>query len=123
MERRKLDKKPKLIAANGSKIEVTGEAILNFNKGERECAMKFLEADVKKPLAAVSAIVEEGNIVVLTAEGGYIKNKMSGEEIKIERKGGTFVMKLKAEKGKKKKEDKKMEVDAAFEAVFKGQEI
>ena len=45
--------------------------------------MKFLDADVKKPLAAVSAIVDEGNIVMLSADGGFIKNVATGEEIKI----------------------------------------
>ena len=32
--RRKLDKKPKLAAANGTKIEVYGEAVLEFEENE-----------------------------------------------------------------------------------------
>ena len=51
MERRK----PKLQAVNGTNIEVDGEAVLEFEMGKRKCGMKFLDADVKKPLGAVSA--------------------------------------------------------------------
>ena len=113
VEIRKLDKKPKLVAANGSNIEVVGEAVLRFNKDDKSCAMKFLDADVKKPLAAVSAIVDEGNMVTLTANGGFIRNLATGEEIPIKRQGGTFVIRLEAED--KKKRNDKMEINEAME--------
>ena len=43
-------KKPKLQAANGTTIEVEGEAMLEFEMGGKKCGMKFLDADVKQPL-------------------------------------------------------------------------
>ena len=50
VQRQKLQgKKPKLAAANGTSIEVQGEALLEFDLKERKCGMKFLDADVKKP--------------------------------------------------------------------------
>ena len=59
----------KLAAANGTPIQVDGEAALHFRRGRRQCAMKFLDADVKRPLGSVSAMVDGGNKVVF-AKGG-----------------------------------------------------
>ena len=56
-------------------------------KGE----MKFWDADVKKPLGAVSAMIDEGNTVVFNKKRSYIRNDPSGEEIEIKIKVGTFV--------------------------------
>ena len=121
-------RKPKLAAANGTNIEVQGEALLEFNLRGRKCGMKFLDADVKKPLVAVSAMEDEGNTVVFSKKwGSYVENDQTGERILLERRGGTYVMILEgaAQKdGKPKKEDGKMEVggmDDEEEAVFRGQ--
>ena len=91
--------------------------------------VKFLDADVKKPLVAVSAMEDEGNTVVFSKKwGSYVENDQTGERIPLERRGGTYVMILEgaAQKdGKPKKEDGKMEVggmdDEEEEAVFRGQ--
>ncbi len=56
--------------------------------------MKFLDADVKKPLGAVSAIEDEGNTVVFRRKGSYIENDVTKERIPIERKGRKDVMKV-----------------------------
>ena len=63
--------------------------------------MNFLVTDVKKPLAAVSAIVDEGNVVVFGPGpwGSFIQNVGSGEKIFMERKRGTYVMRVKYEEG------------------------
>ena len=56
--------------------------------------MNFSVTDCKKPLAAVSKIVDKGNRVVFDddGEGGsYIENKKTGEQIKLERERGTYV--------------------------------
>ena len=51
--------------------------------------MKCWDADVKKPLGAVSAMIDEGNTVVFSSEKSYIKNYLSVVEIVIIRIGGT----------------------------------
>ena len=61
--------KVKLAAANGTPIQVDGEAALHFKQGKRQCAMRFLDADVRRPLGSVSAMVDGGNKVVF-AKGG-----------------------------------------------------
>ena len=56
--------------------------------------MKFLDADVKKPLAAVSEMVDAGNTVVFSKSGSYVEEGKTGERIELARKGNTFVMRL-----------------------------
>ena len=80
--------------------------------------MKFWDADVKKPLGAVSAMIDEGNTVVFNSKRSYIRNDLSGEEIEIKRKGGTFVIELSRDTNvqpKKKKEQGRMEIGSAEE--------
>ena len=121
-------RKPKLAAANGTSIEVEGEALLEFDLKGRRCGMKFLDADVKKPLAAVSAMEDEGNTVVFSKKwGSYVENDETGERIPLERRGGTYVMILEAAAQKDEKPrrgDGKMEIggmDDDERTVFRGQ--
>ncbi len=65
-------KKPRLVAANGTDIGVGGEAVLEFERVGRRCGMKFWNADVKKPLGAVGAMVDEGNSVVFSRKWGVL---------------------------------------------------
>ena len=86
-------KVPKLVAANGTEIEVAGEAVLEFDRQGKRCSMKFLDADVKKPLEAISAMNDEGNTVVFSKKwGNFVERDEKGERIPLERRGGTFVM-------------------------------
>ncbi len=64
VKRSKLMKQVKLAASNGSDIQVKGEAELAFEQKGKRCTLKFLDADVKRPLASVSAIVDQGNRVM-----------------------------------------------------------
>ena len=50
----------RLTAGSGDPIRVEGDARLEFVRDGRKCTMKFLDADVKRPLASVSATVDEG---------------------------------------------------------------
>jgi hypothetical protein len=97
--RRKMETKPKLAVANGTKIEVYGAAVWEFEEGGRQCGMRFLDSDVRKPLAAVSAMNDEGNTVVFSRKwGNYIENDGTGKRIPLERVGETFEMVLKTKK-------------------------
>ena len=82
------------MAANGTDIPITGEKVVKFLNGGRRCGMKFLVTTVRKPLAAVSAIVDEGNIVVFGPDkyGSYIQNIATGDRMPMRRKKGTFVI-------------------------------
>ena len=113
--RQKAKENVKLMAANGSPIKVEGEAILNFTRGKKRCEMKFLDADVRKPLGAVSAIVDQGNTVVFSKGRSYIKNDTTGETIPVVRSGGTYVIQVEVETEKVEKGTKYLEVNAEEE--------
>ena len=53
--------------------------------------MKFLDADVKRPL---SAIVDEGNNVVFRPREVYVKNTSIGQRIPMSSRKGVFVVHL-----------------------------
>ena len=65
------------------------------NQGE----MNFVVTDVKKPLAAVSAIVEAGNEVVFKPgkHDSFISNPKTGERITLRRERGTYTMDVELE--------------------------
>ena len=59
---------------------------MEFEKGGKQCGMRFLDSDVRKPLAAVSAMNDEGNTVVFSRRwGNYVENDETKERIKMER--------------------------------------
>jgi hypothetical protein len=71
------------------------------NKGQKEIKMKingkiasmvFQATDVRKPLAAVSRIVEKGNTVVFDSDNSYILHKASGTRTPIDLENGAYVI-------------------------------
>ena len=64
--RRNLAKKAKLAAASETKIEVHAEAVLEFEENRNQCGMRSRDSDVKKLVAAVSAMSDDGNNVVFS---------------------------------------------------------
>ena len=61
--------------------------------------MRFLDSDVKKPLAAVSAMNDEGSTVVFSRKcENHIENDGAGKRIPLERVGETLEMVLKRQK-------------------------
>ena len=94
VERTKSKKAVKLAAANGSPIRVEGDARLEFIRDGMKCSMKSLDADVKRPLASVSAIVDEGNVVVFGQHESFIENVSTGQRIPMCRRNGVSVMRL-----------------------------
>ena len=81
-------RKPRLMAANGTEIAVYGEAMLDFEAdGGGKGSMRFLDADVKKPLGAVSAMEDEGNTVCFSKKyGRFVENDETGKRTYFERK-------------------------------------
>ena len=77
--------------------------------------MKFLDADVRKPLGAVSAIVDQGNTVVFSKGRSYIKSDTTGEMIPVVRSGGTYVIQVEVETEKVEKGTKYLDVNVEEE--------
>ena len=80
-----------LAEANGSPRRVEGDARLEFVWDGKKCNTKFMDANVERPLASVSAIVDEGNIVV---KGSHIENTSSCQRIPMNKRQGVFVVQL-----------------------------
>ena len=118
VKRTKIDgRAPKLAAANGTPIRVEGNAMLEFISEGQDCGMHFLDTEVRKPLAAVSAMEDAGNTVVFSRGGSYVQNDLTGKRIPLERRGGTYVMKLEMKDGKKRGMSKKETTDMEIEGI------
>ena len=64
----------------GEKTKWTGKASIRFNI-----------ADVQRPLAAASKVVQKGNRVVTEADVGFIQNIATGEKINLRADRGVYV--------------------------------
>jgi hypothetical protein len=62
-------------------------------------AMKFNEADVKKPLASAVTVARAGNRIVVDDQGGYIENKSTGERMEVRIERNTYVYDVQLEDG------------------------
>ena len=56
--------------------------------------LEFQVSDVTRPLAALWRIAEKGNIIQFGPgrEDNFIQNVSSGQRVKLERNGGSYVM-------------------------------
>ena len=90
------EKRLKFAAANGNGMTHYGQKTLSFGtKGtQKRKAMRFQVTDVKKPLASVARIIDEGSRVVFGpgAGGCFIENLRTGEKIPMTRERGSFVL-------------------------------
>ena len=66
-----------------TKVEVHKIAEVKAEKLTRASAMKFNEANVRRPLASAVQVAKAGNLVVLDEEGGYIENKQTKQRMKV----------------------------------------
>jgi hypothetical protein len=82
-------------AANGSRIPNLGQQRVDFTSGEgHRCGMPFQVAEVERPLVAVSQLAAAGNTVLLEKDSGVIRHVKSGREIKLQRRGGVYIMRM-----------------------------
>ena len=83
-------------AANGGKLPNQGEQVISFMTNEGHAKrMTFQVAPVKKPLASVRRIVEQGHKVVFDDDGegsSYILNKATGQKTHMEVRNGVYVI-------------------------------
>ena len=101
VEGEKPDMKVGFVAANGTKMQNYGRTKVGFvTLGEddegKSRSLRFHVTDVKKPLAAVSRIVDKGNRVSFgpKEEDNFIMNIERGERIVMTRERGTYVLQV-----------------------------
>ena len=80
-------------------MHVEGDVTLEFVRDGKQCNMKFLDADVRRPLALLSATVHEGNNVEFGPQESYIGNTRIGQRMPMNRMQGAFVVQLDARAG------------------------
>ena len=87
------------VAANGSPMQNYGRKVAKFvnigpDADDCEKAMGFQVTDVRKPLAAVSRIVDKGNRVVFgpKPEDNYIMNIQTGKKMFMKREKGVYIL-------------------------------
>ena len=85
----------KYAGPDGSRIPNLGEVDAVFGVDEGfHCGLKMQVAEVQRPLIAVTHLAAAGNRVVLEENGGEIVNIKSGKKVKIQRKGGVYVLRM-----------------------------
>ena len=65
----------------------------------RLSSIRFDVANVQRPLAAASKVVEAGNRVIMEPGGEYIQNVTTGEKIKLHIDRGVYVFGVKFSEG------------------------
>ena len=60
---------------------------------------------VHKPLTAVGKVCDQDNICIFCKKGGFIRNNVTGELTRFDRKNGIYVMKLWMKNGGKMDKD------------------
>ena len=65
----------------------------------RLSSIRFNVANVQRPLAAASKVIEAGNRVIMEPGGGYIQNVTTGEKIKLRVDRGVYVFDVKFSEG------------------------
>ena len=89
----------KLAAANGSAIGVKSDAKLEFIREGKKSCMRFLDADVKRPLASVSGIKDGGDKVAFGQQESYIENESTCQKVSTGQQKNVFVVQLNAVTG------------------------
>jgi hypothetical protein len=82
-------------AANGARIPNLGQVRVPFlNDLNEKCGTTFQVAEVERPLLSASQLAASGNIVVFERGGGKTVNIKSGRQMRLEKRGGVFVLKM-----------------------------
>ena len=80
--------------ASGAPVPNLGELDGKFLTNEGYASeIPFQLADIERPLIAVSALTKAGNTVELYETGGRIIHR-SGKMTNIERRGGTYILRM-----------------------------
>ena len=81
--------------ASGAPVPNLGEQDVQFLTNEGYAGeIPFQLADIERPLIAVSSLAKAGNVVELNQDGGTITNQATGKVTGIERRGGTYVLRM-----------------------------
>jgi hypothetical protein len=82
-------------AANGARIPNLGQQKVSFvNEDGGKCGILFQIAEVERPLISATQLAASGNSVIITGKGGKIVNDKSGKVMRLTRRGGVLVLRM-----------------------------
>jgi hypothetical protein len=82
-------------AANGARIPNLGQQKVPFlNEAGSKCGIVFQVAEVERPLISATQLAAAGNSIVINGSGGKIVNDKSGKIMKLVRRGGVLVLRM-----------------------------
>jgi hypothetical protein len=82
-------------AANGARIPNLGQQRVPFvNEDGGKCGILFQVAEVERPLISATQLAASGNSVIITGKGGKIVNDKTGKVMRLTRRGGVLVLKM-----------------------------
>jgi hypothetical protein len=82
-------------AANGARIPNLGQQKVPFvNEDGGRCGIVFQIAEVERPLISATQLAASGNSVIINSKGGKIVNDKSGKVMKLTRRGGVLVLRM-----------------------------
>jgi hypothetical protein len=82
-------------AANGARIPNLGQQKVPFvNEAGDKCGIVFQVAEVERPLISATQMAAAGNSIVINGSGGKIVNDKSGKVMKLVRRGGVLVLRM-----------------------------
>jgi hypothetical protein len=82
-------------AANGARIPNLGQQKVPFvNEDGGKCGILFQIAEVERPLISATQLAASGNSVIITGKGGKIVNDKSGKVMRLTRRGGVLVLRM-----------------------------
>jgi hypothetical protein len=82
-------------AANGARIPNLGQQRVPFvNEDGGKCGILFQIAEVERPLISATQLAASGNSVIITGKGGKIVNDKSGKVMRLTRRGGVLVLRM-----------------------------
>jgi hypothetical protein len=82
-------------AANAARIPNLGQQRVPFvNEDGGKCGILFQIAEVERPLISATQLAASGNSVIISGEGGKIVNDKTGKVMRLTRRGGVLVLKM-----------------------------
>ena len=91
----------KYLTVNGKEIPNRGEQVVNLLTQEKHrCTLTFQVTDVTKPLLSVAQLAASDHEILFDTQGGLIRHRATGREIRLIRRAGLYILPIWVEPGK-----------------------
>ena len=78
----------------GAKFPRRGSRLRFTTQDFHHCAIKKQVAEADRPLLSTADLTAAGSKVEVADDGGKVVNKVTGKEIKIERRGNAYILRM-----------------------------